>query len=147
MWCWYSSVNYAIIGSYNDLSHVRCQAIDLTNDCSLSIGPLGINFNNIWVKISHFSYMIIVIKRRLQYDDNFLSWLQCVEGKYASVLAIMRMYSTIYIAISSSRVLVNTKMRREVESHYITSVTLQLTYHRNHNLFIHCYVTFQWFTS
>ena len=35
----------------NDLSTVRCQAITWINDDELSIGPLGTNLSEIWIKI------------------------------------------------------------------------------------------------
>ena len=43
----YVSVNWVSIGSDNDLSPIRRQAIILTNAGLLSIGPLGTNFTEI----------------------------------------------------------------------------------------------------
>ena len=42
------------IGSDNGLSPIRRQAIILTNDVFLSIGPLGTNLSEIWVKTQTF---------------------------------------------------------------------------------------------
>ena len=45
-----------IIGSDNDLSSGRCQAIIWTNAGILLIGPLGTNFREILIKIYKFSF-------------------------------------------------------------------------------------------
>ena len=47
----YVSVNWVSIGSGNGLSPVRRQAITWTNGDLLSIGPLGINFSEIQIKV------------------------------------------------------------------------------------------------
>ena len=52
----YASVNWVRIGLGNGLSPVRCQAIILSNTALLSIGPLGMNFNEILIKIQFFSF-------------------------------------------------------------------------------------------
>ena len=61
-WRIYASVNYAIIGSENDLSPVRCQAFVWTNDRSLSIGSLGTNFSEILIKITTISFREMRLK-------------------------------------------------------------------------------------
>ena len=45
----------ASIGSDNDLSRIRRQAIILTNARLLSMGPLGTNFSEFVMKIQNFS--------------------------------------------------------------------------------------------
>ena len=50
------SVNWAIIGSCNGLSPVRCQAITWTNDDLLSIRPPGTIVLAIWIEILTFSF-------------------------------------------------------------------------------------------
>ena len=52
----YASGNWAIIGSCNGLSPVRCQAITWTNADLLSIGLLGTNFSESWIRILSFSF-------------------------------------------------------------------------------------------
>ena len=57
------------IGSGNGLPPVQCQAITWTNTDSWSIGPLGTNFSEIWIKIQDFSFMkmhfkMLSVKRR-----------------------------------------------------------------------------------
>ena len=51
----YALVNYAITGSDNGLSLVRCLAIIWTNAGLLSIQPLGINFSEISIESQTFS--------------------------------------------------------------------------------------------
>ena len=51
-----------IIGSDNSLLPVRCQAIIWTNAGILLIGPLGINFGEISVKINTFSFKKMHLK-------------------------------------------------------------------------------------
>ena len=51
------SVNWVSIGSGNGLSPVQRQAITWTNAGLLSIGPLGTNFSEIWIKTQKFSFM------------------------------------------------------------------------------------------
>ena len=53
--CIYVSANYTIIGSHNDLSPGRRQAIIWTNAGILLIEPLGTNFNEILIRIQTFS--------------------------------------------------------------------------------------------
>ena len=55
-WRTYASVNMAIIGSYNSLSPTRRQAIIWTNAGIFLIGPLGISFSEILIKIHTFSF-------------------------------------------------------------------------------------------
>ena len=50
------------IGSDNCLSPGRCQAIIWTNAGILLIGPLGINFSKIFIKISTFSFKKMDLK-------------------------------------------------------------------------------------
>ena len=52
-----ASVNWVSIGSDNGLSPVWLQAITWTNNGLLSIGNLGTNFSEIWIKIHNFSFM------------------------------------------------------------------------------------------
>ena len=58
----YASLNRVSIGSDNGLSPIRRQAIILTNAGLLSIGPLGINFSEISIKIRSFSFMKMHLK-------------------------------------------------------------------------------------
>ena len=51
----YASVNWAIIGSGNGLSPIWCQAITWTNAGLLSIGLLGTNFSEFWIRILSLS--------------------------------------------------------------------------------------------
>ena len=51
----YASMNWISIGSDNGLLPVQHQAITWTNADLLSIGPLGINFSEIWIKKQKFS--------------------------------------------------------------------------------------------
>ena len=44
------------IGSGNELSPARCQAITWISASSLPLGPLGINFSEIQIKIQKFSF-------------------------------------------------------------------------------------------
>ena len=46
-WRIYASLNWVIIGSNNELSPLRCQAIIWTNAGILSVGPFGTNFREI----------------------------------------------------------------------------------------------------
>ena len=50
-----------IIGSDNGLSPSRRQAINRTNAGLKSIGPIGTNFNEIWIKIQPFYYKKIIL--------------------------------------------------------------------------------------
>ena len=50
-------MNWVSIDSDNGLWPVQRQAIIWTNAGLLSIGPIGINFNEIWIKIENFSLM------------------------------------------------------------------------------------------
>ena len=58
----YASVNWVIIGSDNGLLPVCGQAITRTNAHSLSIGPLGTSFCEIWTKVCDFSFMKMHLK-------------------------------------------------------------------------------------
>ena len=51
--------NITIIGSVNGSSPDRRQAIILTNDGILLIGPLGTNFSEILIKVQTFSFKIM----------------------------------------------------------------------------------------
>ena len=54
--------NLTIIGSDNDLSPGRLQAIIWTNAGILLIGPLGTNFSEIQIRIETFSYKKMHLK-------------------------------------------------------------------------------------
>ena len=54
--------NLTTIGSDNDLSPERCQAIIQTNAGILSIAPLGINFSEISMEIQTFSFRKMHLK-------------------------------------------------------------------------------------
>ena len=56
VWCMYASITYAIIGSDNDLSPDRCQAIIWTNDGILLIWPLETNLSEISIEIHPFQF-------------------------------------------------------------------------------------------
>ena len=58
----YASVNWVSIGSDNGLSPVWRQAITWTNADFLSMGPLGVNLSEIWIKIQKFSIMKMPLK-------------------------------------------------------------------------------------
>ena len=58
----YELVIWVIIASGNGLSPVRRQAITWTNAGLLSIGLLGSNFNEIWIRILPFSFKKIHLK-------------------------------------------------------------------------------------
>ena len=51
-----------IIGTNNGLSPVRCQAIIWTNADLLSIGPLGRNFSDIYIRLPQFSFSKLHLK-------------------------------------------------------------------------------------
>ena len=66
----YASVNRLSIGSDNGLSPIRRKAMIKTNTGSLSIGPLGTNFNETFIKIKNALVMkmhlkVSSVKRRL----------------------------------------------------------------------------------
>ena len=67
----YASVIQISIGSENDLSPIRRQAIR-TNAGLLSIGPLGTNFSEIWIEIQNFSFMKMHLKCHLQNGGHFV---------------------------------------------------------------------------
>ena len=52
----YASVNWVRIRSGDGLSPIRRQVIICINAGSLSIGPLGANFNENVIKIQNFSF-------------------------------------------------------------------------------------------
>ena len=56
------SVDWANIGSGNDLLPIHHQAITLTKADLLSIGPLGTNFSEIQIKIQNFLLIKIHLK-------------------------------------------------------------------------------------
>ena len=79
------SVNWVSIGSGNGLSPGRCQAITWTNAGLLSIGPLGPNLCEVWIKIKKlFSHenasknvvckMAVILPRG--------RWVRCIVTKY-----------------------------------------------------------------
>ena len=55
-------MNQVSIGSDNDLSPIRRQAIIWTNAGLLSIGHLGTHFNEILIKTKNFSFTIMHLK-------------------------------------------------------------------------------------
>ena len=55
-WRIYSLVNWTIIGSDNDLAHVRLQTIIRTNTELLSIHPRGTYLHEISIKFKTFSF-------------------------------------------------------------------------------------------
>ena len=57
-----SSLIWVSIGSGNGLSPLRCQAIAWTNAAILSIGLLGTNFSEIWIKLAKFSFIKMYFK-------------------------------------------------------------------------------------
>ena len=64
-WGWVTHIcvsYFTIIGSDNDLSPGRCQAIIWTNDGLLLIGPLGTNFSEILNEIHTFSFKKMRLK-------------------------------------------------------------------------------------
>ena len=64
-WGWVTHIcvgNLTIIGSDNDLSPGRRQAIIWTNAGILLIGPLGINFSEILIEIITFSFYKMLLK-------------------------------------------------------------------------------------
>ena len=58
----YAWVNNSIIGSGNGLTPVRCQATTRSNADLSSIGLLGTNFSDVWIKIEEFSFKKIHLK-------------------------------------------------------------------------------------
>ena len=56
------SQNWVSTGSDNGLSPLRRQAITWTNAALLSIGLLGTNFNEIWIRILSFSFKKMHLK-------------------------------------------------------------------------------------
>ena len=76
-WGWVMHIcisKLTIIGSDNDLSPGRRQAIIWTNAGILLIRPLGTNFNEMLIEILTFSLM----KMRLKVSS--AKWPQCVNG-------------------------------------------------------------------
>ena len=65
--------NLTIIGSDNDLSPCRRQAIICTNGGILLIGPSRTNFSEILIEIQVLSFK----KMHLRYDDHFVSASMC----------------------------------------------------------------------
>ena len=55
-------------GSDNGLSPDRRQAITWTNTDLLSVGPLGTNLNEIWIKIKSFSFMKMHLKMSVKWQ-------------------------------------------------------------------------------
>ena len=56
-----TGVLICLVGSDNGLAPIWCQAITWTNDDS-SIGPLGTQFSEIWIKVWRFSFNKIHLK-------------------------------------------------------------------------------------
>ena len=70
----YASVNWTSIGSGNGLSPVRRQAITWAIVDLLSIGPLGTNFSEIYIKIQTFHSWKCIWKCRLRNGVHWVSW-------------------------------------------------------------------------
>ena len=69
-----------ILGSDNGFLPGQCQAIIWNNDGILSIGPLGINFSEILIRIQTFSFIKMHLKRKAVYGmASILSPPQCVK--------------------------------------------------------------------
>ena len=75
----YTAMNRASIGSCYDLSPVRSQAIIWTNADLLSIAPLGINSNEILIKVANFSFM----KMPSAKCQPFWPWGDQLKGKHS----------------------------------------------------------------
>ena len=67
-----ASVDWVRIGSDNGLSPVRRQAITSTSPDLLSIGPLGTNFSEIWIKTQNFNSRKCIWKYRLRNGVHFV---------------------------------------------------------------------------
>ena len=63
-----ASVNWAKIASGNGLLPTQHQAITLINNVLLPIGPLEINFTEIWIKKQNFAFM--------SYGSSFINTLR-----------------------------------------------------------------------
>ena len=76
-----------IIGSDNDLSPARRQAIIWTNDGILLIGPLGTNFNDTLIEINTFSFIKNKFKNVVWKLAAILSRPQCAntDASYRAV--------------------------------------------------------------
>ena len=72
-------VKLTIIGSDNDLSPGRRQAIIWTNAGILLIGPLGTNFIEIWIGIQTFSFKENALEDVVCEMASILSRPQCVK--------------------------------------------------------------------
>ena len=70
----HASVTYANIGSDNGLSPGRRQAIICTNTGILLIGPLGINFSELLIKINTFSF------KKMRLNMSSAIWLPFYPG-------------------------------------------------------------------
>ena len=77
----YASVSLVGIGSNNGLSPIRCQAIILINAGSLSIGPLGTNFES---KYETFHSRRCIQIYRLQNGDHFVGDFAVVQTEELS---------------------------------------------------------------
>ena len=74
-WCRiYVSVNWASIGSGYGLPPVRRQAITWTNADLLSIGPLGTNCSEVWIKVQNLLFIKMYVKM------SSAEWLSCCSG-------------------------------------------------------------------
>ena len=62
------SMNRINVGSDNGLSHIRRQANIYASATWLSIGPSGINFNDILIKIQNFSFT--KMRQKIIVSDN-----------------------------------------------------------------------------
>ena len=76
------SVNWESIGSDNGLSPIQRQAIIWTNAWLLSIGPLGTNFSEIWIKIQNFTFKKMHLKTFSVKCRSFCLGLDVLSGQW-----------------------------------------------------------------
>ena len=94
----YASVNRVCIGSDNDLSPIRRQAIIKTNAASLSISLFGTIFNEILIKIQTFSFTKMHLKLS---SAKFLSGAILSMGRWVKSLAPERVAANLDTWFSS----------------------------------------------
>ena len=68
-------MNSVSIGSDNGLSPIWRHTITLTNAGLLSIGPLGTNFSEIFIKIQNISFV------KMHLNISSVKWLPCRPGE------------------------------------------------------------------
>ena len=93
----YVSINYGIIGLYNSLSHVQCQALIWTNDGHVKWSfrikfPLKWNENTIiFMQENEFENVVSdmeVVLTRSQYDNSIVTMGQFVQFHHGMDLKI-----------------------------------------------------------